>query len=117
MRHKKQAISPDELGKRLGRAIAERRKAKNLTQDDLAGLVEVDAETISRFERGTSMPSIQRLMVIAEALGAGIGDILSATSHLASDRAQELAAVLQKLEERDQELLLDFAQLLQGRGR
>lgn len=40
------------LGRRLGQQIAARRKAMDLTQDQLAERLEVDAETISRFERG-----------------------------------------------------------------
>ncbi len=115
MRQKKKAVDPDELGKRLGRAIAERRKAKRMTQDDLAGVVEVDAETISRFERGTSLPSLQRLLVIASALNVGVGDLLSEASSLVKDRSEQLEKVMESLEERDQVLLLDFAALLQKR--
>jgi transcriptional regulator with XRE-family HTH domain len=115
MRHKKRATSAQELGKELGRAIATRRKAKNLTQDDLAGMVEVDAETISRFERGTSAPSIERLFELCQALDVGVGDLLSVASHLAGDRVQQLAATMQTLEERDQKLVVDFASLLQRR--
>lgn len=55
VRHKKTVVDSAELGRRLGRAIADRRKALRLTQDDLAGLVEVDAETVSRFERGSEI--------------------------------------------------------------
>ena len=115
MRHKKSTPDPVELGKKLGRAIAERRKGKNLTQDDLAGLAEVDAETISRMERGTTLPSIQRLFVIAGALDSSAGELLSSASPLASDRAQALATVMQGLRESDQQLLIEFANLLARR--
>ena len=115
MRHKRQAASAEDLGKKLGKAIAERRKAKGLTQDDLAGMVEVDAETISRFERGTSAPSLQRLFEIAAALDAGVGELFSQASSLRNDRAQKLVATMLTLDERDQELLVDFAGLLQKR--
>lgn len=117
MRHKKQATYPDDLGKRLGRAIAKKRKAKALTQDDLAGMVEVDAETISRFERGTVLPSLQRLLVIADALGVGVGELLSEASPLVNDRAHSLAAAMAELSEQDQRLLLDFVRLLRDRSR
>lgn len=116
MRHKKKAVGPDDLGKKLGRAIAERRKAKGLTQDDLAGLVEVDAETISRFERGSTLPSIQRLLVVAEALDAGVGELLSEASKLAGDREQRLIATFKELAAKDRELLIDFAELLRRRA-
>ncbi|MDB5870660.1 MAG: family transcriptional regulator [Ramlibacter sp.] len=116
MRHKKPA-DPAELRKRLGRAIAERRKAKGLTQDDLAGTVEVDAETVSRIERGSSLPSLQRLLVIAEALDAGVGELLSEASPLANDRAHSLVVAMAALGDSDQRLLLDFSHLLRDRSR
>ena len=87
MRQRVRAASQDDMGKRLGRAIAERRKALGFSQDDLAGMIEVDAETISRFERGAVLPSLQRLWRVAEALETGMGDLLSEASDLPSDQA------------------------------
>lgn len=51
----------DDLGKLLGQQIAAHRRALNLTQLQLAELLGVEPETISRFERGTSLPSLKRL--------------------------------------------------------
>lgn len=114
MRHKKKPF-PDDFRKKLGQAIAERRKLKKLTQDDLAGLIEVDAETVSRFERGVSLPSLERLWVIADALDAGMGELLADTSSLPSDKAQRLIGIMKDLAAPDQQLLMDFALLLQKR--
>ena len=114
MRRKKREF-PEDFRRRLGAAIAERRKLGKLTQDDLAGLVEVDAETVSRFERGISMPSLERLWIIADALDVGISDLLTATSTLPNDQARRLATVMEGLATADQRLLMDFAQLLQKR--
>lgn len=117
MRQRKKATSQGEIGKRLGRAIAERRKALGFSQDDLAGMIEVDAETISRFERGAVLPSLQRLWRVAEALQTGMGDLLSEASELPSDQARKLAATLQELDVKDRQFLLDFANLLRARAR
>ncbi|CAN7338607.1 helix-turn-helix domain-containing protein [Polaromonas sp. LjRoot131] len=114
MQRKKREF-PEDLRRRLGAAIAERRKLGKLTQDELAGLVEVDAETVSRFERGISMPSLERLWVIAEALDVGMSDLLVATSTLPNDQARRLTAIMDGLAIADQRLLMDFAQLLQKR--
>ena len=46
------STSQSDTGKTRGQAIAVRRKALALSQNDLAGMIEGDAETISRFERG-----------------------------------------------------------------
>lgn len=116
MRQKKTRTDHDELGRDLGRAISERRKALKLTQDDLAGVVDVDAETISRIERGSTLPSLRRLLTIADALGAGVGELLGEASPLATDRARALTEAMSELDERDQQLLLDFTKLLQSRA-
>lgn len=115
MRQKKEPTGQGDLGKTLGRAIAARRKALALNQDDLAGMIEVDAETISRFERGTVLPSLQRLWRVAEALQTGLGELLSQASVLPNDQTRRLAAIMRELNEKDQKLLLDFASLLQKR--
>ncbi|MDO9402312.1 MAG: helix-turn-helix transcriptional regulator [Polaromonas sp.] len=105
----------DDFRRKLGQAIADRRKSKKLTQDDLAGLIEVDAETISRFERGVSLPSLERLWVIAETLDAGMSELVAATSELPNDQVQRLAEVMKDLAVADQQLLVNFALLLQRR--
>lgn len=115
MRHKKNTTGQEDFGKKLGQAIAVKRKALDLTQDDLAGMVGVDAETISRFERGTTAPSIERLVVIARALGIGVGELLSSASPLVNDRAEQLVRTFLALDKPDQKLLLDFALLLEKR--
>ena len=43
-------------------------------------MVEVDVETVSRIERGNTIPSLQRLVVIAQTLGAGVGELLGEAS-------------------------------------
>ena len=115
VRQNKKAKSQSGIGQALGRAIAVRRKALSLTQDDLAGLVEVDAETISRFERGAVLPSLQRLCRVAEALNVGLGELLPQASTLPGDQAQKLTMALHALNKSDQQLLVDFANLLQNR--
>lgn len=85
MRQNKE-LFPIKFRRELGKAIADRRKFKNLTQDNLAGLIEVDTETISRFERGVSLPSIERLWIIAEALDSGIAELVTKASRLHNDQ-------------------------------
>jgi transcriptional regulator with XRE-family HTH domain len=65
------------LAKRLGKRIAERRKGLGWTQDRLAERMGVDAETISRFERGAHLPSLPTLERLATALRVEIGELLS----------------------------------------
>ncbi|HEY5581029.1 MAG TPA: helix-turn-helix domain-containing protein [Rhodoferax sp.] len=115
MQQKTTPTGQSDIGKTLGRVIAVRRKALALSQDNLAGLIDVDAETIFRFERGTVLPSLQRLWCVAEALQTGLGDRLSQASQLPNDQAQKLVATMRELSGPDQQLLLDFANLLRNR--
>jgi len=115
MQQKKRATSQPDIGKTLGRAIAVRRKTLAFSQNDLAGMIEVDAETISRFERGTVLPSLRRLWCVAEALQVSLSDLLSQASQLPEDQTQKLVTAMRELSGPDQQLLLDFANLLRNR--
>jgi transcriptional regulator with XRE-family HTH domain len=57
-----------EIEKLLGSRIAEIRKQQGLTQFELASLIGVAIETISRLERGVSIPSLKTLENIGNAL-------------------------------------------------
>ena len=65
------------LAKRLGGNLSERRKQLGWTQEMVAERVGVDAETISRIERGAHLPSLPTLDRLAVALRCSAGDLLS----------------------------------------
>ena len=65
------------LAKRLGGNLSERRKQLGWTQEMIAERVGVDAETISRIERGAHLPSLPTLDRLAVALRCSAGDLLS----------------------------------------
>jgi transcriptional regulator with XRE-family HTH domain len=54
--------------KELGERIAKRRKVLNLTQDDVAGATGLSNNHISNIENNHSIPSIETLIKICEAL-------------------------------------------------
>jgi transcriptional regulator with XRE-family HTH domain len=59
----------------LGRRIAERRRFFGLTQAKLAEKIRVQPETISRFEHGRSMPSLTKVIAIADVLNFELHDL------------------------------------------
>ena len=63
--------------KRIGRFIAENRKAKNLTQKELAEQLGVSDKTVSRWENGNYMPDLSMLKPLTEALGISLNELLS----------------------------------------
>jgi transcriptional regulator with XRE-family HTH domain len=115
MNHAKKSITAEELGIYLGKKIARYRKEKRMTQAMLAAQVSVDNETISRFERGTALPSLLRLFEIAQVLEVGVGDLLAEASSLARDTERSMAGMLDEISPADQKLLGQIAGLLRGR--
>ncbi|GAB4569826.1 MAG: hypothetical protein Tsb0020_24190 [Haliangiales bacterium] len=58
-----------ELAKSIGSAARRARTDLKLTQEDAAERINMSVEFYARIERGNSMPSVQNLRRIAEALG------------------------------------------------
>lgn len=90
-----------ELGKRLGKNIAKSRKGIGWTQANVAEKLGVDTETISRFERGVSMPSLVTLEKLANALNTTVSDLLEEGSVKPHDQAEVVSAWLSDLKEKD----------------
>lgn len=99
----------DELASRLGKRIAMRRKSLAWTQDDLAERMGVDAETISRFERGAHLPSLPTLERLALALRVDVGELLSRRGPAKADDVAALAAWLDGLPVEDRKFVLSTA--------
>lgn len=60
----------------VGRNIRRKRKARGIGQTELAKAVGVSQAFLSELERGTKEPSLERLQVIAEALGCRPAELL-----------------------------------------
>ena len=63
--------------KKIGKYIAENRKKKNMTQEQLAEKLGVTSKTISRWENGNYMPDISILKPLSEELGITLNELLS----------------------------------------
>lgn len=61
----------------LGRRIRQERKARGLTQQQLAELVGMDTGHLSRVEHGKAVPSINAVKKIADALGLPIARVFA----------------------------------------
>jgi len=99
---------PKGLGALLGRNIAERRKAVGLTQAELAEKIGADTVTISRFERGSNLPSLIRLEQIANALGLPLAELLSQSTSLCTDQTLLIQGWISELSDSDRKFILDM---------
>lgn len=60
----------------IGRNISILRKNKNLTQEDLCGLAQIDRSYLSEIENGKMNVTIKSLVTIARALNVDLAEIL-----------------------------------------
>ena len=97
--------SEKTLRDRLGRELRKARVALQLTQADIAERVGTDPETISRFERGATLPSLVRLLELAEALEVTVASLLGGASPRATDELAELRQMVANLPPKDRKLV------------
>lgn len=97
-----------ELGKVLGLAIAKQRHQAGLTQAQVAEHLGISDDAISRMERGGIMPTVTRLVQLAEIFDCEASSFLQDTSPLVSDQTQRIIHLLSKLEETDRKELLNI---------
>jgi transcriptional regulator with XRE-family HTH domain len=63
------------LKQALGKNIQKLRKAKKITQDELAEKVGIDPKNISKIENGNNYPTAENLTSIAKALNVDIYEL------------------------------------------
>lgn len=100
------------LAIRLGANLAAKRKNRNWTQAELAERVGVDTETISRFERGATLPSLSTLERLAQTMRTPLIELLTESSIHSDDQAVTLSAWINDLSESDRLVVLDLTKRL-----
>jgi transcriptional regulator with XRE-family HTH domain len=100
------------LDRRLGRNVAKLRKTLGWTQEDLAHRLGVEPETISRLERGTTLPSLKSLEKLAAIFGARIADLLEEPVPEVSEEAALIHAWIAALDADDKEYVMDCVRRL-----
>ncbi len=63
--------------KRIGAFIAQCRKEKNLTQMQLAELLEITNQAVSKWENGRGMPDMSLLQPLCDVLGISLNELFS----------------------------------------
>lgn len=100
------------LAKRLGRNIARCRKARGLTQAALAEQLGIEPESVSRCERGATLPSLASLEQFASVLGATIADLLAEYPSEAYPEAQRLSGMLSTISPEARSVVLEMVEKL-----
>ena len=106
-----------ELAVAIGRKIAERRKALGWTQSQMAEKLGVGYEAVSRLERGAILPTISKMIQVANAFECPIDELLFESSNRASDQAQVVVRMLDGLPQEERAVLLDTLDRLSAQFR
>lgn len=61
----------------IGKRIAALRKAKNMSQTQLAAYLRVSASTIGMYEQGRRMPDVQTLVQLAQLLDVSLNYLIT----------------------------------------
>ncbi|MCP2039897.1 transcriptional regulator with XRE-family HTH domain [Neisseria sp. HSC-16F19] len=101
-----------ELGANIGKTLAKYRMLAGLTQAQVAEILNVSNDAVSRMERGGIMPTVARLIKLAEIFGCEVSDLLTESSPLADDQARRLSALLARLDEEGRMELMDMVERL-----
>ena len=71
--------------KKIGVFLAELRKDRNLTQDELGEKIGVTNKTVSRWENGNYMPDVEMLSLLSEDFGVSINELVAGERLVAED--------------------------------
>lgn len=87
----------EQLVQSIGRAISKYRQAVGLTQAQLAEILGISNDAVSRMERGKSVPSVLRLLELSEIFGCEVADLLTESSNRSIDQARKLELLFHHL--------------------
>lgn len=66
----------ERLARAIGESVRARRKARGLSQEQLAEAIDIAPQFLGRIERGLTLPSVPTLCSLASALGITPGGLL-----------------------------------------
>ncbi len=88
----------EQLIQTIGQAIAKYRQASGLTQAQLAEILGISNDAVSRMERGKTIPTVLRLLELSEIFHCEVADLVTETSNRSIDQAKVIEKLLQRLD-------------------
>lgn len=88
--------------------LKERRQKAGLSQEELASRIGVEKSTISKWEKGTTSPTIDRLQHVADVLGCDLVELLIDSVPARTEREKAALELFRGLEESQQQAFLQF---------
>jgi transcriptional regulator with XRE-family HTH domain len=104
--------SEQAVNKKIGRTIAKKRKATDLTQEEVAEHLGIGTEAFSRIERGLVSPGILKLYELADLFDCGVETFLVEGSRRPSDQAAYIDQMLARNSVLDRQLIVSMVEKL-----
>ena len=101
--------------KEIGKFIAELRKEKNMTQQDLANKMKITDRAISHWENGRSMPDAGIMLELCRVLDINVNELLSAKRIMKekySERAEENLLEMRRVIETQNKRILTLNKII-----
>lgn len=96
----------------IGRFIAELRKEKNITQEELAERLGVNVKSVSRWENAKTMPDLSLLPILADELNVEVSELLNGR-RMTKEELIELKDTIERLIEYGQNEMIDKSKIWQ----
>ena len=97
---------------KIGKFIAECRKDKNFTQEQLAEKLYITDRAVSKWERGLSLPDADKMLELCDILDINVNELLNGEKIMKEDynkKTEELLVELTKKgEEKDKKLFINM---------
>ena len=94
---------------KIGKFIAERRKAADLTQMQLAERLNITDRAVSKWETGRSLPDSSLMLELCDILGISVNDLLCgeviSMDSYSKETNQKLIELIKEKEQNDRQLL------------
>ncbi|MDE5631159.1 MAG: helix-turn-helix transcriptional regulator [Bacilli bacterium] len=97
---------------KIGKFIAELRKEKNITQEELADILGVNVRSVSRWENGKTMPDLSLLPMLAKELNIEVSELLNGR-RMTKEELVELKDTIERLIEYGQNEIIDKSKIWQ----
>ena len=99
--------------KAVGQRIKAEKKKKNLTQEELAALVNLSTTHVSVIERGLKVTKLDTFVAIANALDVSADALLiDVVTHSVTGVTNELSGMIEKLPKNEQKRVLNAVRAL-----
>ena len=109
-----------EIKQQIGSAVRAARKARGMSQQEVADAIGTTLETVSKCERGASAPSLEVFLSMVRVLGLDVPDLVANASNaeaVSPNRARlqaEIAGTARRLTDAELQLYAEFGKLLRG---